>query len=141
MPVLGQVLKLFPDKVNVVFKHFPLSRHQFARVATASVIAAGEQGKFWEFHDALFDQYASLNAEKIQGIASDLGLDMARFATDRDSPRTQQIIDEDLREGELVGVRGTPSLYINGRKIERGLDRDSIAREVDRELKNLEKSK
>ncbi len=109
----------YPRTVKLVVKHYPLPSHQFARKAASAALAAAEQGKFWEFHEKLFKNYRSLNDAKIQGIAEELALDMARFETDRKSPDIQALITRDIQEGKRIGVRGTPSIFINGKMMKR----------------------
>jgi protein-disulfide isomerase len=115
VPVLEQVLEKNPESVKLVFKHFPLSTHKFSRQAAIAAVAAGRQGKFWEFHDLLFKDYNRLNEQKIIEIAQKLNLDMKRFDQDRKAPGIVALINRDLAEGNRVGVRGTPTVFINGR--------------------------
>ena len=115
MPVLERVLEKNPDSVKLVFKHFPLRNHKFARPASIAAIAAERQGKFWEFHDLLFKDYNRLNTQKIKEIAQQLNLDMEKFNMDQKDPQIEKIINRDLSEGNRVGVRGTPTVFINGR--------------------------
>jgi predicted DsbA family dithiol-disulfide isomerase len=83
-----------------------------------AALAAGNQGKFWEFHAALFKDYKALNNEKIREIAELLALDMAQFEADLKSPASRKLILEDLQEGQEIDVRGTPTLFLNGKKVE-----------------------
>jgi protein-disulfide isomerase len=115
VPVLEQVLEKNPESVKLVFKHFPLSTHKFSRQAAIAAVAAGRQGKFWEFHDLLFKDYNRLNEQKIIEIAQKLNLDMKRFDQDRKAPGIVALINRDLAEGNRMGVRGTPTVFINGR--------------------------
>jgi len=73
------VLDKYPKEVKLVFKNFPLSKHKFARKAATAALAAKAQGRFWEFHDELFENHRNLNDVKIQEIAKELGLDLERF--------------------------------------------------------------
>lgn len=115
MPVLEQVLEKNPHQVKLVYKNFPLNNHKFAMPAAIAALAAEKQGKFWEFHDLLFKDYNRLNEQKINEIAQQLKLDMEKFAKDRKDPRIRAVINRDLAEGNQVGVRGTPTIFINGR--------------------------
>lgn len=115
MPVLEQVLEKNPDKVKLVFKNFPLRNHKFAMPAATAALAAEKQGKFWEFHDLLFKDYNRLNEQKVTEIAQKLKLDMERFEKDRKDPRIRALINRDVSEGNRAGVRGTPTIFINGR--------------------------
>jgi protein-disulfide isomerase len=115
VPVLEQVLEKNPESVKLVFKDFPLSSHKFSRQAAIAAVAAGRQGKFWEFHDLLFKDYNRLNEQKFIEIAQKLDLDMKRFDQDRKAPGIVALINRDLAEGNRMGVRGTPTVFINGR--------------------------
>ena len=83
--------------------------------AAIAALAAEKQGKFWEFHDLLFKYYNRLNQQKINEIAQQLNLDMEKFVSDQKDPQIRAMINRDLAEGNLAGVRGTPTVFINGR--------------------------
>jgi protein-disulfide isomerase len=109
------VLEQYPKDVKVVYKGFPLQNHKFSRQALIAALAAGEQGKFWEFHDALFREYSQLSDQKIQEIAASLGLDLAKFEAAKKSPQIPKLIARDLQEAQRIGIRGTPTIYVDGR--------------------------
>jgi protein-disulfide isomerase len=115
VPVLEQVLEKNPDKVKLVFKNFPLRNHKFAMQAATAALAAEKQGKFWEFHDLLFKDYNRLNEQKVKEIAQKLKLDMQQFEKDRKDPGIRALINRDVSEGSRAGVRGTPTIFVNGR--------------------------
>lgn len=114
VPTLEQVMDAYPKQVRIVFKHFPLSMHKFARPAAIASIAARNQGKFWPLHDQLFANYNKLDDAKIRDLAESVGLDMARFDQDVSNPALQQEVASDIQLGTKAGVRGTPAAYING---------------------------
>ncbi len=107
------MLEKNPGTVKIVLKNLPLAMHQFADPAARAALAAGEQGKFWEFHDALFATPAITN-ETIDGIAIKLGLKMDQFKSDMASPKIRQKLDQDIMDAQKAGVTGTPSLFVNG---------------------------
>jgi len=111
------VLEQYPKDVKLVFKHFPLGNHKFAGPAALSSLAANDQGKFWEFHDLVFANYNKLSSEKIRELAEAAGLDMTRYDRDlKDKVREYTaLVQRDFREGQRNGVRGTPSIFVNGR--------------------------
>jgi protein-disulfide isomerase len=111
------VLKKYPDNVKLVHKNFPLSKHKFAVKAAKAALAADKQGKFPEFHDKLFKNQRTLNDQMVQKIATELGLDMVRFNKDKNDPGFQKLITRDTREARLAGVRGIPTIYINGKRL------------------------
>ena len=109
---------MYPDDLNYAIKHFPLSSHPLAHPGAAAALAAGNQGKFWEFHSQLLDNHDQLSEEKITEIAAALNLDMEQFNRDRASEQVRKIIAEDVANGRKVGVTGTPSVFLNGKRIE-----------------------
>jgi protein-disulfide isomerase len=111
---VAQVLARYGDKVRRVFKHFPLDFHKEAPLAHLASLAANEQGRFWEMHDRLFANQRALQRDDLLAHAKALGLDMARFTADLESPRLKAILDRDLAEGAKLGVEGTPTFFING---------------------------
>ena len=83
--------------------------------AAIAALAAEKQGRFWEFHDLLFKDYSRLSEEKVREIAQQLNLDMEKFEKDRKDPQIMTMINRDIAEGNQAGVRGTPTVFINGR--------------------------
>lgn len=114
MPTLEQVLKQHPRQVKIVFKHYPLRRHTWALPAAQAAAAAGNHGKFWEFHDLLFKNYNKLSDSKIDEIAVSLGLDSRALKEEMKAPGIADRIDADIRNGKLSGVHGTPTVFIDG---------------------------
>ena len=111
------MLKQYPKSVKVIYKHFPLSNHKFAKKAAAAALAAERQGKFWEFHDELFKHYRNLSDKKILNIAQGLGLDVDQFNKDRMDPTILGKINLDYEEGQKIEVKGIPAVFMNGRRI------------------------
>jgi len=116
-PLFRELLKKYPDDMKVVIKNFPLSSHPYARKAAQAALAADRQGKYGEFHEKLFENYRELNDAKVETIATELGLDMEKFKTDRESPEIDAVIARDLEDGNRIGVRGTPTMYLNGKQM------------------------
>jgi protein-disulfide isomerase len=117
-PVLDQVVKQYPEAVKLVFKHFPLRNHKHALKAAMASMAAEKQGKFWEFHNLLFANYNQLSDEKIEEIARALNLDMERFQTDMQDPALMNKLRQDMMQAVNAGVRGTPTLFVNGKRLQ-----------------------
>lgn len=113
-PTVHALVQRHPD-VRVVFRQLPLPNHALARPAALAALAAHRQGRFWEMHDALFERGGSFDADDLDQIAEQLGLDMARFAADREDPALEQIVAEDEALARQVGVDGTPASFVNGR--------------------------
>jgi len=106
------------QRVKVVWKNFPLSFHKQAKPAALAALAANKQGKFWEFHDKNFANMKNLTTENFKAWAKELGLDMAKFEADMKDPQLVKLLEEDMADGRTAGLRGTPTIYINGRKFQ-----------------------
>jgi protein-disulfide isomerase len=115
MPLLEQVLEQYPDQVKLVFKNLPLRNHRYARKAAAASLAAYKQGKFWEFNKELFKAAGKLTDQKIRQITAQLGLNQEQFQKDWGDPHISEKIDKDIKDAMRIGVKGTPSIYVNGR--------------------------
>jgi len=133
LPLLNQVLEKYQGKVKLVFQNFPLSTHQFARKAASAALAAGKQGKFWELHDRLFQNYNRLNDQVVQEQAKELGLDLQKFDKDMADPQIMQVINQDMQDGAKAGVRGTPTLFVNGSLL-RNTNLEGFQAAIDKEL-------
>ena len=123
-PLVKEALAAYPSKARVVFKHFPLtSIHPNALNAALAATAAQQQGKFWEMHEKLFDNQRELAPEQIKQYAGELGLDLAKFEADMKSEQVKAQVQEDMQLGQRVGVRGTPTIFVNGKIVQnRSLD-------------------
>ncbi|HDL53894.1 MAG TPA: hypothetical protein ENH32_07960 [Proteobacteria bacterium] len=128
------MLDRYPTQVKVVFKNFPIRSHRYAVKAAAAALAAGKQDRFWEFHDLLFESYNKLNDKMITGFARSLNLDMKRFEKDRASAEVAKLIKRDLQEARDADVRGTPTIFVNG-KLLQVRSMDGFSRAIDLELK------
>lgn len=135
VPLLDEVLKAYPKTVKVVYKHFPLRSHNMARPAAQAAVAADQQGRFWDFHDRLYAEQKNLSEAKIAAIADALGLDRKKFDAGRKDPAAAARVFKDQQAGLRAGVRSTPSVFINGRKLK---DRSfkGFSMMIEKEIKN-----
>lgn len=115
--VYQQLLEKYPNSLKIVYKYFPLPNHQFSGLAAVAAVAAGKQGKFWQYHDLIYANFDSLTPEKINQFAEKLGLNMPQFQKDMNSQEAKDRVIRDLEEGRAAGVLGTPTLFLNGRMI------------------------
>jgi protein-disulfide isomerase len=117
--LVPDVLKLYPDKVNFIYKQFPLtSIHPFALGAAKAAVAAGKQGKFWEMHDMMFANNRELGVDKLKEYAGKIGLDVAKFETDMNSPEVQKQVDQEQQEARAADVQGTPTFFVGGKRLQ-----------------------
>ena len=132
------MLEKYPQQVKLVFKNYPLSSHKYARKAAAAALAAHAQGRFWDFHDALFASYNKLNDVSVEEIRVRLELDKSTFDVQREAPQVMDQIKRDIQWAREAGVRGTPSVFINGRS-QRSRSLESFSAAVETELRRLGK--
>ena len=120
-PIIKEIQSTFGDQILFVFRNFPLQEsHRYANIAAQAAEAAGKQGKFWEMHDAIFENQQQLNEEFIEHLAEKLGLDMEQFEEDLNSEEISTKVEDDFESGVRSGVNGTPSFFINGEKFDGG---------------------
>jgi len=116
-PIKQRLMAAYPERLRWEIRHFPLGFHGDAMLAHQAALAAGEQGRFWEMHDLLFANRHALKRDQLLAYAQSLGLDEVRFLADLDSPDIRRRIVEDIEAGRHLGVRGTPTFFINGNKL------------------------
>ena len=126
--VLMNLRQAFGERIEYVFRHFPNERiHPGATFAARAAEAAGQQGKFWEMHDRLFDEPPPFGEARIREMARELGLDMARFERDLDAQATLARVEDDLDEARRNGVHGTPTIFVDGLRYDGAWDFFSMA--------------
>ncbi len=123
-PTLQKIMDAYGDKIEWVYRHFPLSFHANAKPTAVASECASEQGKFWEFADAMFKgQTANLEGDAatasafVTKTATDLGLNMTKFASCLTSGKYDSLIDASEAGGAAAGVNGTPATFINGQMV------------------------
>jgi len=134
-PTIKQVRQTYGDKVRVVWKDFPLTQiHPQAFKAGEAAHCAGDQGKFWEYHDRLFANQQSLQPTDLKQHASELGLNAPAFATCLDSSKHGERVRDGVAEGTRLGVDSTPTVYINGRMLAGAQPYETFVTVIDEEL-------
>ena len=118
VPLVKELLEAYPETVNFVFKEFPLTNiHRNAMPAAKAAIAAQKQDKYWEMHDLLFENFQDLEEDALERYAAEVGVDVAQWKQDMASDDVERRVQEDLRLGRAVGVRGTPTMFVNGLRV------------------------
>ena len=97
-------------------KQFPLGFHKNAQKAAEAALAAHAQGRFWDMNDIMFENMKALEVDKLEKYAEQIGLDVAKFKADLSSDKYAAQVKAEMAEGQSAGVRGTPSVFINGRR-------------------------
>jgi len=135
--VLPQIEKNYikTGKVKFVYREFPLSFHQYAQKASEAAGCAGEQGKFWDYHDKLFENQNSLDLASLKSYAQQLHLNTTKFNDCLDSGKTTAAVQEDVSDGSGYGVSGTPTFFINGIMVNGAQPFSEFEKIIDQELK------
>ncbi|MDO8513530.1 MAG: DsbA family protein [bacterium] len=130
MPTLKAEYK---NKVRFVYKQFPLSQHDKAKPAAAAAFCANDQEKFTQLHDLLIENYDNWmqNVQLIDDYAKEAGLDMDKYHTCTSSKQTADLINRDYQEGISKGIKATPTVFINGEKVEGVRDLKFYRKKID----------
>jgi protein-disulfide isomerase len=131
------VLDKNEGKVKIVFKNLPLKIHDLAQPAALAALAAGKQDKFWEYHDKLFAE-KKIEQSSFERIANSLGLDLIKFREDMQSTELINHLRSDMTEAQQNGITGTPTIFINGRKLKKR-SLNGFQTLIDEEMKKLSK--
>jgi protein-disulfide isomerase len=127
----------FGDQLCLVYRHLPLvEQHPFSELAAEAAEAAGEQGKFWDMHDALFEYQALVDPDEVPSMAQGLGLDLEDFREDMVTHRHRERVLDDAEQARVAGATGTPAFFINGRHYQGGIDAGALGRAVQEALGN-----
>jgi protein-disulfide isomerase len=120
-PILQLVEKNYPGQVRVIYRQFPLTTiHPHAQKAAEASLCAADQRRFWEFHDSMFSNQRELTVDALKRRAQEFKLDAAAFNECLDSGRKADAVKKDIAEGNQAGVTGTPTVFVNGRRLPSG---------------------
>ena len=123
--VMRELALKYPEKINYIYRDFPLSDvHSLARKAAEASECAADQGKFWEYHDKLYQNQSDLSQERLYQFAAELNLNTSFFRSCLDSGTYKDEVEKDYQDGLQAGVRGTPTFFINGSKIQGAIPKD-----------------
>ncbi len=136
---LNAVKKKYPNDVRIVFRQFPLSFHKDAHLAGQAAAAAGEQGKFWQYHDLLFKNQKALSRADLEKYAKETGLNMAKFNKALDEKTHAASVDADMKLGGSVAVQGTPTMFVNGKRVSNPTDTAAVSKAIDQALADSKK--
>lgn len=142
-PVVQQVKEKYKNDIEFQFRHFPLSQiHQNARAASRAAEAAGNQGKFWEMHDILYEQQDSWKSSGsitslFEGYATQIGLKPDQYKKDFASSAVNEVINADYAEGTKQGVSSTPTFFLQGKKLDKNpTTLEEFSKLIDEAIKN-----
>jgi predicted DsbA family dithiol-disulfide isomerase len=136
---IKQLLRTYGKHIKLVFKHLPLEIHPFAFPAAQAAFCAGQQGQFWQYHEALFNTPA-LAVESFKKIAENLGLEIHEFNRCLNSAASRNAISLNVREASQLGINSTPTFLINGKIVSGALDFEAFETIIERELRTARTS-
>lgn len=137
---LKEIVRLYPKQVRLAYRDFPIANlHPKAAKAAEAARCAGDQGKFWEFHDRLFESQSQATVADFKRFAEQLKLDSKSFAACLDSGKHTAAVEADVDEGTRLGITGTPTFFINGRLLVGALPLEMFQKVIDRELRHSSK--
>jgi protein-disulfide isomerase len=126
-PILKEIQEALGDKLNFVFRNFPLSEmHPQAFIAALATEAAAKQDAYWPMHDIIFEHQQRLHSTDLITYARTLGLDESKFVTDMQNETLKEKVEADFESGVMSGVNGTPTFFINGARFNGGVDEDML---------------
>ena len=137
-PTLKQIRDTYKDDVKLVWRNEPLPFHPNAMPAAKAAMAAAKQGKFWQMHDLMFAHQTELSDAKYEEWARQIGVDMSKWTTDKDSPEIASAITKDSTYGQSVGADGTPAFFVNGKFISGAMPFDTFKAVIDDQLKKAD---
>lgn len=138
-PVVKRIADEYPGQVRVVFRQFPLRNiHTHAQKAAEASLCAFDQGRFWEMHDALFADVKKLGPTDLTARAKKLNLDLEAFNQCLESGKYAATVQQDLEDGMVAGVSGTPAVFVNGRVLKGSKPYESIKKMIEEELQRAE---
>jgi protein-disulfide isomerase len=135
--VVREMRQLYNDRIRWVFKDFPMPGHKWAKGAAMAAHCAAEQGKFWEYHDLLFNTQEELTPEHLLQLAKDLGLPQEPFSKCLEVGKYQALVDKYVEEGRKFGLDTTPTFVINNRLVSGAPPPDRFKRIIDEELQRV----
>jgi len=114
-PVISNLRKNYSNYIKIAYRHFPLPQYPNSKKAAIAAQVAGEQGKFWEYHDVLYENQQNMEEETLFKYAQQLNLDLEKFKNDYYNGNFNTLVDDDIKTAHKLGVNATPTFYLNGK--------------------------
>jgi protein-disulfide isomerase len=133
-PTVNQIIETYGDKVHYVLRDFPLNFHPYAQKAAEAAECAGEEDKYWEYSQKLWDNQKALDVSSLKKYASELKLNSEKFDQCLESGKMADEVNKDMTDGSKAGVSGTPSFFINGQMLTGARPFEQFKEVIDLEL-------
>lgn len=139
-PMVNTIKEEYKDRIAFVVRYYPLPSHRYSKQSAYAVESAGKQGKYWEMNKLMFENQSEWSGnpksdEIFRSYAQDLGLNIEQFDSDSVSAQTKERVEHDLKSGNSLNIQGTPTFFLNGRKINTPRNLDSFRTVLDEEIK------
>jgi protein-disulfide isomerase len=129
----------YPDKIKLVLKNYPYRYRDYSHLAAEALLAAGDQGKYWEMHDIMITNSPTLDRDSLIRYAGELNLDLKKFTSDLDSMKHKKLIEEDGNLAVAMDLYNTPTFFINGRKVIGNRSYEYLKKIIEEELEHVKK--
>ena len=129
----------YPDKIRLVLKNYPYRYRDYSHLAAESLLAAGDQGKYWEMHDIMIKNSPTLDRNSLIRYAGELNLDVKKFTSDLDGMKHKDLIKQDEDLAVAMDLYNTPTFFINGRKVIGNRPYEYLKKIIEEELEHVKK--
>jgi protein-disulfide isomerase len=129
----------YPDKIRLILKNYPYRYRDYSHLAAEALLAAGDQGKYWEMHDIMIENSPKLDRDSLISYAKKLKLDMNKFTSDLDSMKHRGLIKKDEDLAVAMDLYNTPTFFINGRKVIGNRPYEYLKKIIEEELAHVNK--
>jgi protein-disulfide isomerase len=129
----------YPGKIRLYLKNYPYRYRDYSYLAAEALLAAGDQGKYWEMHDIMIKNSPTLDRDSLIRYAGELNLDLKKFTSDLDSMKHKTLIDEDGNLAVAMDLYNTPTFFINGRKVIGNRPYEYLKKIIEEELEHVKK--
>jgi len=126
----------YPDKIRLVLKNYPYKYRDYSHIAAEALLAAGDQGKYWQMHDIMIKNSPTLDRDSLIRYAGEIGLDIKKFTRDLDSMKHKALIEKDEKLAVDMDLYNTPTFFINGRKVIGNRPYEYLKKIIEEELAN-----
>ncbi len=129
----------YPGKIKLVLKNYPYRYRDYSHLAAEALLAAGDQGKYWEMHDIMIKNSPKLDRNSLIRYAGELNLDIKKFSSDLDTMKHRALIKEDEDLAVAMDLYNTPTFFINGRKVIGNRPYEYLQKIIEEELAHAQK--
>jgi protein-disulfide isomerase len=129
----------YPGKIRLILRNYPYRYRDYSHLAAEALMAAGDQGKYWQMHDIMIEHSPKLDRASLLSYAKELSLDMGRFTKDLDSMKHKKLIEQDENLAVSMDLYNTPTFFINGRKVIGNRPYEYMKKVIEEELEHAGK--